>query len=197
MKPLVEEFKIKFLKAIEIQDKIVANSLVFTDIHKQALLSYSKSIVDTITPSTGKKNYTLTQLKSFTSEFLTFWNETVSVDCESLWMQLQENNIDFERKEPLRYALAKNRFIRVDVGISARNSWGDLRKMDSIINRYSIDEIARIDEIIKEDEKKRLAVLNSCLANKKIPNSKYLKFGECMAYFRHASYLTNIIQTLK
>ena len=44
------------------------------------------------------------------------------------------------------------------------------------------DEIEEIDDIILKDEKQRIEILKKCLRKKEIPQTQYLKYGECMAY---------------
>lgn len=55
--------------------------------------------------------------------------------------------------------------------------------MKAIRDRYTNAEIEQIDKVIQEDQDKRLAILKKCLLKRQIPQSQYLKFGECMAYF--------------
>jgi hypothetical protein len=67
--------------------------------------------------------------------------------------------------------------------MSARKSWEKLRVSNSIAERFSPDEIATLDQIIETDENTRLRILKKCLFKKNIPQTQYLKFGECYAYF--------------
>ena len=121
-------------------------------------------------------------LNSLKSEFLTYWNESIHPDTERFWKELKSNKIDYERKEPIRFALEKNRFRRVDQGIDARKHWSVLKSTKEVQEKFSKAEIEKIDNIIAEDENRRLEILKKCLRKKKIPQSQYLKFGECMAY---------------
>ena len=109
-------------------------------------------------------------------------------------MDVKTANLNLERKEPLKFALDKNRFRNVEQGIGARKYWDSLKSLKCIKDRYSDSEIKKIDEIIVEDENKRIGILKKCLAKKNIPKSQYLKFGECMAYFANCGlfdrYLT-------
>jgi len=177
------EYKENLFKAIEIQNRIVEDSQSFDGKTKEAFINlgnYWKNRIE-------KEQFTVTQLKSITSDILTFWKESVSIDTELFWIVLRKNDIDFERKDELIFALNKGRFRRVDIVMSARNDWSKMRKFNSIIERFSQAEIEKIDVIIEEDENKRLEVLAKCLKKKEIPQTQYLKFGECMAYFSHCS----------
>ena len=118
-----------------------------------------------------------------TSELLVYWNESIKPDTEAFWAELRKNNIDFERKEPLKFALTKKRFRTVEQGMDARNYWTKLKSQNSITESFTKTEIQEIDDIVAEDEKRRLEILKKCLNKKTIPQSQYLKFGECMAYF--------------
>ncbi len=130
----------------------------------------------------NSEQFTLTQMKSIANDILTLWNETIGIATEMFWTELKKNNIDFERKDELNFALKKGRFRRVDVGMSAKKDWSIIKDFDSIKDRFSQDEIEKISNIIDCDEKTRFEILKKCLRKKEIPQTKYLKFGECMAY---------------
>jgi hypothetical protein len=170
----------KLLRTTEIHDKIVDASTAFDDKTKQAFKNMSKYIKDFLTANPKTNAY---QLRTLTNELLTYWNESISSDTEKFWTELQTNNIDTERKEPLRFALTKKRFRTVEQGINARNNWTDLKKLNSTIDKFSKTDIEQIDSIIADDEQNRLDILKKCLRKKAIPQTQYLKFGECMAYF--------------
>ena len=128
------------------------------------------------------------------NDLLIYWNETISLETEKFWTVVKNEKLNLERKEPLKFALSKNRFRNVEQGIGARKYWNSLKSLKSIKNEYSNLEIKKIDEIIVEDEKNRIGILKKCLEKKNIPKSQYLKFGECMAYFANCrlfeEYLT-------
>ena len=130
-----------------------------------------------------------------------FWKESIGIDTENFWSELSNHNIDFERKDELIFALNKGRFRRVDQGMSARKSWNTLKSSKAIINRFSQTEIERITKIIEKDENTRLEILQKCLTKNSIPQTLYLKFGECMAYFGNCDlfdkyFAKNEIETL-
>jgi hypothetical protein len=170
----------KILLTIAIHDKIVDTSISLDEQLKQGLKHISKSIGDFLTATPNANSY---QRRMLTNELLTYWNNSINPDTENFWTALRTNDIDFERKEPLRFALSKKRFRNVEQGIDARNHWIILKTSSSIIDRFSKTEIQQIDNIISDDEKKRLDVLQKCLVKGAIPQTQYLKFGECMAYF--------------
>jgi hypothetical protein len=173
------EYKKKLLKAIDIQNTIVEDSQSLEIKTKEAFINLGNYWKDRI----EKEQFTITSLKSITNDILTFWKESVSIDTELFWTILQKNNIDFERKDELIFALNKGRFRRVDIGMAARKDWSKMRNFNSIVERFSQAEIENIDKIIEEDENKRLEILTRCLKKSEIPQTQYLKFGECMAYF--------------
>jgi hypothetical protein len=170
----------QLLRTTEIHDKLVDSSTAFDDKTKQAFKKLSKYIRDFLTSNPKANAY---QLRTLTNELLTYWNESINSDTEKFWADLQTNNIDIERKEPLRFALTKKCFRTVEQGVDARNNWAELRKLKSITDNFSNTDIEQIDSIIAEDERNRLDILKKCLRKKAIPPTQYLKFGECMAYF--------------
>ena len=170
----------KLLKTTEIQDNVVGASALLDHQTKQGYHQQSAFIRDFLTNNPKVNSY---QLKSLTSEILTYWNESVNPDTEAFWAEMVRSNIDFERKEPLRFALEKGRFRNVEQGIDAKKHWSFLKQLPAITNKYTQAEIEQLDRVIDVDEKKRLEVLKKCLAKKSIPQTQYLKFGECMAYF--------------
>ena len=126
-------------------------------------------------------------LISITNTILTQWNESINEDTEIFWTELDRHNIDFNRKEPLRFALTKGRFINVHAGMQARKNWGILKNLQSIKKRYSDTDISTLDEIIKADELRRIDLLKKCLAKDKIPQTQYIPFGDSMAYIANCS----------
>ncbi|CAN5485881.1 hypothetical protein BH10BAC2_BH10BAC2_11550 [soil metagenome] len=172
--------KQKLILTTEIQDKIADASLTFDSQIKGYFKYQSKYIREYLSANSKLNSY---QFKSLVNKILTFWNESINPDTEVFWGELKINNIDFERKDPLKFALTKNRFRTVEQGIGARNFWTELKKLSSIKDKYSQAEINKIDSIIIQDENRRLDVLKKCLIKKSIPQGQYLKFGECMAYF--------------
>ena len=178
MTDLKIELKHKLLKTIEIQNKLVGNSNNFDNNTEEAFVNLGNYWIDRI----GKESFTLTSIKSIASEILTYWKESIGMDTELFWTELQKNNIDFERKDELNFALEKGRFRRVDIGIGARKDWSVIKEFDSIQKRFSKEDIEKIDLIIDQDEKTRHEILRKCLRNNKITQTQYLKFGECWAY---------------
>ena len=176
----MSEYIEQFLRVIEISDKIIAASLTLSDEHKQALHNFNKQISGLIDYNPKLNAY---QRKTLESEFFTSWNESISRDTEEFWQELKNNKLDFERKEPLRFVLEKKRFRNVHEAMEARTHWQDVKQMQTIKERYTVAEIEQISKVIQEDQDRRLVVLKKCLMKKQIPQSQYLKFGECMAYF--------------
>lgn len=170
----------KLLKTTEIHDNIVRASVLINQQTKQGLYQQSTFVKDFLMNNPKPNAY---QLKSLSSILLTYWNESITTDTETFWDEMKRSNIDIERKEPLRFALKKGWFRNVEQGIDARNHWRALKEYPSIVSNYTPVQIEQLDRIIAEDEKNRHEVLKKCLMKKVIPQTQYLKFGECMAYF--------------
>lgn len=164
----------------EIHDNFVDLSTVLNEQTKQAFKTQSKFIRDFLTNNPKINSY---QLRTLASELLTYWNESIKPDTEAFWTELRKNDIDFERKEPLKYALTKGRFKNVEQGMDANIYWIKLKNEKSIIDKFTQIEIKEIDNIIAVDEKRRYDILKKCLSKNAIPQTQYLKFGECVAYF--------------
>lgn len=145
----------QLIRTTKIHDAIVSASLLFDEPTKQALHQHATFVRDFLAKNTNASSY---QLKSLATSILTGWNESINPDTEAFWTAMDKSHIAFKRKEPLRFALAKGWFRHVEQGIQARNYWHLLKQLPSVFNAYSKTERERIDEIIKEDEKKRLHV---------------------------------------
>ncbi|MBS0645225.1 MAG: hypothetical protein JSR97_01355 [Verrucomicrobia bacterium] len=169
----------QLIRTTEIQDNIVSASVLLDEQTKQALHNQSSFVREFLANNPKANSY---QQKSLASQILTYWNESVNSDTEAFWSEMKSSDVAIERKEPLRFALEKGWFRNVEQGIDARNHWSSLKHFPSVRARYSQAEIERLDQIIEEDENKRHEVLKKCLAKKAIPQTQYLKFGECMAY---------------
>ena len=186
------EHKEKLWRTTEIHDNLIDVSILFDDHAKQAFKTQSKFIRDFLTNNPKANSY---QLRILTIELLTYWNESIKPDTEAFWAELQKNNIDFERKEPLKFALAKGRFRNVEQGMDARNYQTKLKGEKSIIDNFTQAQIQVIDKIILDDEQRRHDILKKYLIKKVIPQTQYLKFGECMAYFANCRLWDNYFTT--
>lgn len=175
------EFTRKLLRTIQIVNDLVNDFDLFDPKTKELLINNGNYWAERIT----NEHFTLTHLRSIANDRLTLWRESIGIATELFWRDLKRNNIDFERRDELNFALSKGRFRRVDIGIGARKDWNVIKDFDSIKDRFSNDEIEKISGIIALDEKTRLEILKKCLRKKEIPQSQYLKFGECMAYMEH------------
>jgi len=179
------EYIEKLRKTIQIENRLVTDSKYFDNKDKEAIMYFRNYYIEMV----DKEPLTLTQLKSITNNILTYWKESISIDTELFWIELKKNDIDFERKDEINFALEKNRFRRVDVGIGARKYWTVIKDFDSIQKRFSKEEIEKISSIIENDEKTRLDILKKCLRKKEIPQTQRLKYGECWAYMSKCGLL--------
>jgi len=175
-------YKEQVLTLIQVQDDVVKNSRSMDSATKEAFLNFTR-----ISRQQLDGELTLTQMKSLVNGVLTFWRESIGVEVEKFWTELKAQNIDFERRDELEFAISKGRFRRVDMGMAARKDWILMRDLASVKKRFSERELVIIDQVIKNDENERLEILRKCLKKNEIPQSKYLKFGECMAYFAHCA----------
>ncbi|WP_157844540.1 hypothetical protein [Chryseobacterium sp. Leaf394] len=172
----------KLILVTKINDKVVDGSTIMDEKTKEAFKNLSKYTRELLEKEPKMNSYGLNSLKS---GLLTYWNESINPDTESFWTELKVNGIDYERKEPLKFALEKNQFRRVDQGMDARKYWTELKNRKEITDKYSQIEIEKIETIIADDENRRLEILKKCLRKNEIPQTQYLKFGECMAYMNN------------
>jgi hypothetical protein len=181
----------QLLKTVEINERIVNKSSEIDNETKLFFLELSGFVKSCLTNNSTVGKFNSYQINSLRNDLLNYWNETISVETENFWTEIISENLNIERKEPLKFALNKNRFRNVEQGIGARKYWTELKSLKSITSKYSEIEIEHITKIIAEDENKRIVILKKCLAKKAIPKSQYLKFGECIAYFTNCQIFSN------
>ena len=169
----------KLILATVISDNAIDQS---TTLDNQTKIAIKNLSLETRTVVEKEPKINSSSLNSLKSALLTYWNESISPETEFFWSELVKNGIDYPRAEPLKFALEKGRFKRVDQGMQARKNWSILKSHEEILNKYTRSEIQKIEEIISKDEKTRTKLLKKCLVKREIPRSQYLKFGECMAY---------------
>lgn len=169
----------KLILTIKINDKVIDSSNIMDEKTKNGFKYLSKNVREFLEKDTKINSYGLNSLKS---GLLKYWNESINPDTEIFWLELKNSGVDYERKEPLRFALEKQRFRVVEQGIDARKYWNELKKLKEVQQRFTDTEIDEIEDIILKDEKQRIEILKKCLRKKEIPQTQYLKFGECMAY---------------
>lgn len=180
----------EFLKMLAISRELNVSSTQFSSLHKENSSNHHDWARDEVLISIEKGTLNSIGLKSLIDGFLIQWNESISVETESFWLRIEENNLNFNRKEPLRFALEKGRFFNVHQGMEARSNWNSLVDSGYLLKRYKPEEIEKLFEIISNDEERRVIFLKKCLKANIIPSSQYLKFGDCMAYI----YNTRIIK---
>jgi len=185
----------QLLIALRIGYDIVEGSDLLNDQQKVIILKGLKNYEDIINVNLKNEKIDSLGLKSLTESFLTKWNEGVSIDVELFWEKIKNENIDFKRKEPLRFALLKGRFSDVHKGMQVRKNWQKLKNSHYLKNSYSDNEIDKIENIIIADEKKRYELLKSCLIKKIIPKSKFLTFGDSIAYFNYCNLFLKYFST--
>ncbi|WP_336517517.1 hypothetical protein [Pollutibacter soli] len=171
------------MKTIQIQNTLVKDFDLFDSRTKEGLLNHGIYLTERL----HKESFTLAQLKSIAGDILTLWNESIGIATELFWTEMEKNNIEFERKDELIFALEKGRFRKVEMGMGARKDWAVIKDYCSIKKRFSNDEIEKISSIIESDESTRLGILKKCLKKREIPQTQYLKFGECMAYMSNCA----------
>ncbi len=172
-----------FLEVIKIGSKIMAESEIVDKKTKEAFKTHDIWNVKTINESITNKDLSSAGLKSLTDAYFTFWNESAGLDIEQFWNYLENNSFNFDRKDPLKYALEKGKFRNVHQGMSVRKDWDRLKNSNLLKNRLSKENIRQLDKIVKQDEHKRLELLKKCLAKQNIPQTQYLRFGDSMGYF--------------
>jgi hypothetical protein len=177
----------KLLEAMSINVDLISKSTLLDANSKEAILKHSKVMEDMLRSSLQKGKLTAAGLQSFTSTFLIYRNESINVDTELFWLRVKESNLEFSRKDPLRYALQKGRFFNVHQGMEARKNWASLMSSKLLEKRYTVKELKTLASIIQEDENNRAGLLRKCLLANKITNSNYLKFGDSMAYLTETS----------
>lgn len=175
---LLEIEKQMFPIAFASDEKVMSAFLYKKDLDKQI-----------INESIEQKDLTMYALNSFVNGTLIYWNESIGVSIELFWQQVHLKNLPYIRKDPLAFALEKGRFRNVHQGRDARYNWKDLIDAKLLLSRYSEEEIARLDQIIKNDEANRVSLLKKCIKNNKVPGSQYLRFGDSVAYLTDGKLL--------
>ena len=171
-----------FLEVIKLGSEIITSSKMVDEKTKEAFKNHDIWNVNTVNDSIKKRDLSSAGLKSLTDSYFIFWNESAGIDIEEFWDRLEKHSLDFVRKDPLQFALKKDRFRNVHQAMSVRKDWGRLKNSSLLRNRLSPKNIEKLDEIVRLDELKRVELLKKCLAKKKIPQTQYLKFGDSMGY---------------
>jgi hypothetical protein len=166
---------------------VVLDSVLERD--KKELLSFHDEMRTMVKSGIMKNNLPSSGLKSLIDTFLVSWNESIDVDTETFWSLLEKEKIVYIRKEPLRRALAKGRFRNVHEGMEACKNFNKLIDSGLLKSRYSEDELIALKQIINNDTASRVELLTTCLKSGKIPFSKYLRFGDSMAYMENCNLL--------
>jgi hypothetical protein len=133
-------------------------------------------------------------VKSIINDFLIYWNETIGLDSERFWQEIQKSGLNIKRKRSLRNVVKRGRFLDIHEVMSARNQWDELMCSEYIAIQFDDKEIAELVQIMRDDEAKRADLFRKCLRNNRLSKFDELRYCENMAYFTtynlYKSYFT-------
>lgn len=175
------------LKAIEIGKEILEKSKSIDPTIKSAFGFSSQYSINTILDCFNKNKLTLYQVKTIESEFFTYWNETISLDTELFWKEIQNNNLHFERKNPIKYLLENGRLRHVEQWIDLYNNINQLKEAGQLKLLLDDDEIIKLQELLDKEEQKRYSLVKRYHDKGSIALSNYSKFGEAMAFLERCN----------
>ena len=127
----------------------MSDSEIVDERTKEAFKNQDIWNVKTINESIAKKDLSSAGLKSLTDGYFTFWNESAGLDIEKFWDCLEKKPFEITRKDPLQFALKKDRFRNVHQAMSVRKDWGRLKESKLLRNRLSSEAIQQLDKIVK------------------------------------------------
>jgi len=170
------------LEAIKIGTAIINSSthldsktkLAFNELHR-----YSKNIINS---GFEKNKLTLYELKMIESELFTYWNESINLDVELFWKEINDRNLEFKRKNLIKYLLENGRLKSVEQWIGLYNSIEELSSTGQLSLMIQKNELKQLQELIDKEVDKKYSLVNKCFKKGSIALSNYLKFGESMAF---------------
>jgi len=172
----------ELLQVLDIANLVINESDIKDEKEKKDTLSFIEQTRNLTNSKNGDDKITSYGLKSLTDSFLVYWNESISVDTEKFWNLLEKEGISIKRKEPLRQALLRGVFRNVHEAMEACKNFDEMVEKGVLKSRYNEAELTTIRDIIDKNTSVRVELLRSCLIKGKIPSSKYLRFGDSMAY---------------
>lgn len=95
-------------KAVDIADNIVQESKVIPEESKAYFLNYGKQVKSmALNPEPQFKK--VASIQYLENDFLTYWNEADGSDIEKFWLELHQNEIDYERKDTIQVVLKRKK----------------------------------------------------------------------------------------
>lgn len=130
----------------------------------------------------GIQNDQLTayEVKSGEGEFFKYWNNSLNQDVEIFWQEVLKNNLPYQRKSIVRQVLSKGKLRNVEQWIELVNNFDDVHQAGFLHTQFTTKKIQKVKDLIEAEKLKRFEIVNSCYQKRKIPFSRYLKFGESM-----------------
>lgn len=185
-KQTYEDIAERLAKIIDIAETVIRDSETIPEETKQHHLNWGQQVKHmTLNPEPQFKK--VASLKSLESDFLTYWNESIGIHTEVFWNELRQKEIECKRREPLRNALQKGRFRNVHEGMEAAKNFDNLINSRLLESSFLYEELLQLKKIIAEDTNKRVELLKHCLKKGAIPGSKYLRFGDSVAYMNECN----------
>ena len=175
-----------FLEAIKIENIIVSNSTRINNQTKAAFLKQNIHSKNFIEHGINSNKLTISEIRSLENEFFTYWNEAINLDVEIFWTKSFKHDLPYQRKSPINQLLNKNKFLHTDQWIELFNNSNELQQNGFLKNQ----ELYQIQELLKQEEEKRFNLIKRCFHRKKIPHSKYLKFGEALAFLNNCNLIS-------
>lgn len=98
----------RLAKAIDIAHKIIENSKTISEESKSNFFNWGQQIKKlALNPEPQFKK--VVSIKYLENDFLTYWNEGNGPDIENFWTELDQNGINFKRKDIIQAVLKRKR----------------------------------------------------------------------------------------
>jgi hypothetical protein len=112
MNSIYEKKANQLVRAIDIADQVISESLTIpADLKKQLLFFSSKTRSMALNPEPQFKR--VASLKYLENDFLIYWNETAGVDSDKFWQLISGGGLEYKNKNTMQDILRRNKIKNV------------------------------------------------------------------------------------
>ncbi len=140
----------RLAKTADIADKIIRDSNTIPEASKHQFLNWGQLVKDkALNPEPPFRK--VVSIKFLENDFLIYWNESEGPDIDKFWKELNEKEIDFERKDIIQLVLKRKKI----KNIHEYNYVTDNIVVAEQIVRIDKEQVAELNRLLSEFEQRQ------------------------------------------
>jgi|GEM_PF-2075366 len=140
----------RLAKTVDIADKIIRYSKTIPEESKHQFLNWGQLLKDkALNPEPQFRK--VVSIKYLENDFLIYWNESDGPDIDKFWKELNEKEIDFERKDTIQLVLKRKKI----KNIHEYDNIIDTIVVSEQIGRINKEQVVDLNRLLNEFEQRQ------------------------------------------